>query len=191
MRDRPLRRVLLAASALVLLSFCGFRQPGLEVALELAMPASNESGSLWISRVELLPCPDAVPYPASASLVFSSVAFAHDAATAVGPFALDTAGAQASATLRVPPGSYCDVRVHAGSADAPALVTESGFAAEREVVLRLVDETGAPTRLVFARAPERRTIVVTLGSVQRAEPAARMLSDIVGAASARVVPATP
>ncbi|MFO0684177.1 MAG: hypothetical protein U0234_19145 [Sandaracinus sp.] len=182
-----LQRVLLGASALVLLSFCGFRQPGLEVALDLSMPASSEAGSLLIERIELLPCPDAVPSPASASILFASVARAHEVPTAIGPLALDTSGGRASALLPVPPGSYCDLRLHLGSPDAPALVVPSGSAAEREVVLRIVDDAGMPTRLVLARAPQRTTIAITLGAPTSLDSAPRMLSEIVGAATARLV----
>ncbi len=74
-----------------------------------------------------------------------------------------------------------------GSADVPALVVPSGSAAEREVVLRLVDEGGSPTRLTLARAPARATIAIALGAPTSADSAPRMLSAIVGAATARLV----
>jgi hypothetical protein len=186
------RLFVIAAGLCLGLSFCGYRASGLEVALSVAPAAcgapSCGHATLDLAVVELLACPDVPPHVALAPLVLAGHARAHDGVgPAMGPTQLALPSGSASAVLAVPPGSYCDVRLHAGGPGTPALMTESGSAPEREVVLRLVDAGGAPTRLTLALAPDRAAVRVELGALDPSAPPARMLSQALTGAVARLV----
>lgn len=180
----------LFACALTLgLSFCGYRSAGLEVLLSVVSPTSDTAAELDLARVELLACPD-VPTRAveRAPLWSPSRAYAHDGSgPAMGPLVLRLPAGAEQAVLAVPPDSYCDVRVHAGSPEQPALVMASGAAAEREVVLRLVDAQGSPTRLTLARAPARAEVRIELGAFAAGDTPSHALSLVLGDAVARLV----
>ncbi len=181
------RRFLAVLAALVLLPFCGYRERGLEVAIDMSAPSGCSAGTLDIERIELLPCPDVPVHVALFDdLVSIHVARAHDLLDALGPMSLVLPTESMASTLRISPGSYCDVRLHFGGPTTPALSTVAGMAPEREAVLRLVDETGAPTRLLFATAPDRAEVSIALGAFSDADEPAHALSLLIDGASATV-----
>jgi len=153
------RRTIAIALMATLLSFCAYRERGLEASIEVRVPATSAQGSLEIDRIELLLCPDG---PVVLSLV--SVAYAHDQPTGVGPFTLTMPDGSFASTIRMLPGAYCDVRVHFGNASSASLITTMGEASERETVLRLEHESGAHARLSLASAPDRASIRIDLGA---------------------------
>lgn len=182
------RRILALASLALLLPFCGYRERGLEVALDVTVAPGCADGALDLERVELLPCPDVPPAAALLEeLAPVRIAYAHDQASAMGPVLLMLPGDRATATLPMTPGSYCDVRVHFGSAARPALTRAAGEAAERETVLRLVDASGAPTRLLLSRAPDRAAIAIDLGAFSEDATPAAALGEIIAGARATLV----
>lgn len=182
-----LRRTTVLALALVTLSFCGYRERGLEVALELGVPELPSGVTIDVERVELLACPDVPSRIAALSLV--PVARAHDErAPAMGPVVLSPSATRESATLAVRPGSYCDVRVDFGAEGVPALVAAAGDAGAREVVLRLVDERGVPTRLVLTTPPDHAAVRVELGTIDDVSAPAHALSELVDGATATAGP---
>lgn len=178
------RRSLVLALAALSLTFCGVRARGLEVALEIHAPPCAAPMALDLETIELLPCPDTQARIASLAVI--SVAYAHTTSASAGPFVVAPADAPQIAVVRVPPGSYCDVRVHFGSASSPALAMADGTAAEREAVLRLCDASGE-ARLDLATPPDRATVRIALGAVDDASTPAHALSEVIDGASATLV----
>jgi len=175
-------RMLAIALLATLLPWCATRERGLEAAIEIRVPASSAEGTLEIDRLELLPCPDVRGPIAELSLI--SIAQAHDQPTAIGPVALSTSDGAIASTIRMLPGSYCDVRVHFGNASSPALVTSMGRASERETVLRIVDESGADCRLLLTSAPDRASIRIELGAFSDLVAPDHALGQVIEGASA-------
>jgi hypothetical protein len=168
-----------------LLPWCATRERGLEAAIVIRMPASSAAGTLEIDRVELLPCPDVRGPIAELSLI--STAYAHDQPTAMGPITMSTSDGAIASTIRMLPGSYCDVRVHFGNASSASLVTSMGRASERETVLRIVDESGADCRLLLAAAPDRASIRIELGAFSDLVTPSRALGQVIDGATATLV----
>lgn len=180
------KRMLGALVLALVLPFCGYRERGLEVAIEVRAAEGTAAGTLEIDQVELLACPDVPAHVAALSLV--SVARAHDtSAPTMGPIVLAMPSDASAGVVRMLPGSYCDVRVHFGSPTSAALATAIGDATEREVVLRLVDETGTPTRLLLARAPDRASIRIDLGGFSADATPAHALSEVIDGAHATML----
>ncbi len=185
----PARRALLSTIAIALmatlLSFCAYRERGLEASIEVRVPATSAEGTLEIDRVELLPCPDASGPVATFSLV--SIAYAHDQPTGMGPFTLSMPDGAFASTIRMLPGTYCDVRVHFGNASSASLITTMGEASERETVLRLQDENGADVRLSLATAPDRASIRIDLGAFTNDAAPNHALGQVIDGARATLL----
>ena len=170
----------MGALLLVLLPWCGMREPGLEVAVELAGTGEGASGTLQITSVELLVCPDVDPRTALRSPWRPTIARAHDGLAGTGA-ALTFPAPRAEIVLPVTPGSYCDVRL-----TLAGLVVPTGQAPEREIVLRLVDDAGDPTRITLASAPTRATVSVALGAFDASDSPEHALSRVFAGAVAHV-----
>lgn len=176
------RRSIVIALMATLLSFCAYRERGLEAAIEVRVPATSAQGSLEIDRIELLPCPDG---PVAFSLV--SVAYAHDQPTGMRPFTLSMPDGAFASTIRMLPGAYCDVRVHFGHASSASLITAAGEASERETVLRLEDESGADARLSLTTGPDRAAIRINLGAFTNDAAPNHALGQIIDGAHATLL----
>lgn len=176
------RRIALAAALLVLLPFCGVREPGLEVALDFRGEPTGTSGTLTLAQVELLPCPDVDPRTAIRTLFSPAVARAHDPMPTGEVMTLTFPSPEGALVLQPAPGAYCDVRV-----TASGLTTATGTSAARELVLRLVDETGSPTRAILDRAPHRSEVRVQLGSFDASDAPDHALGRVLDAATATLI----
>jgi hypothetical protein len=172
--------IVASALALVLLPWCGMREPGLEVEVDLDGVANGASGTLDVTAVDLLVCPDVDPRTAWRALVLPAHARAHDGTMGAGA-ALAFPSPHAQIVLPVPPGSYCDVRLAIAG-----LVLSNGSAPAREVVLRLVDESGNPTRITLAQAPTRASVEIALGSFDASDSPEHALSRVFSGAVAQV-----
>lgn len=179
---------LILAMCFVLVPCCAFRTPGIEVALRIEPAESSPESSLFIERIELLPCPDA---PMSAEWTVPSLvstAHAHEL-PGIGPLTIQLPSSALEELMPQPPGIYCDVRVQFGDRTRPALAMHGTAEAPftRATVLRLVDATGAPTELALATAPTHAAIHVRLGAFDGDSDPPRALTRIIRGASAEVV----
>jgi hypothetical protein len=181
-----LRRIALGALAISMLSFCGVREAGNEVLVTIESAATGASGTLDVGAIELLACPDA-PGPSVWRVPLSpSRALAHDADESGALVVLALPAAHDALVLPIDPGVYCDVRLRLGAPDRAALVTATGEAAEREVVIRLVDAAGEPTRVVLGHVPTQVALTLSLGAFDAGDAPEHALGRLVDEATVRV-----